>query len=238
MLPRRALTLTPIVCFFATLLLCAACDSRSGPPAAPVPAGQPTLEQKIAHLEAFVRLYGYVRYFHPSDEASELDWTGFAIHGAARVLAARDAAELAATLRELFAPIAPTVQVLAEGEREAAAWTPDDADGLKAEAMAAAVACEHGIEPRYGTVYAGFAAAIPASAIEALGQDPLVARVAADELVTTMDECRGCDVTDGEPRAQKVPWGIRRMGAKTAARGSPPPRGFSQRPRPLSSAAL
>jgi hypothetical protein len=28
----------------------------------------------LQNLETFSRLYGYVRWFHPSDEAQEIDW--------------------------------------------------------------------------------------------------------------------------------------------------------------------
>jgi hypothetical protein len=31
----------------------------------------------IEQLRAFAKLYGYVRFFHPSDEAAELDWDSF-----------------------------------------------------------------------------------------------------------------------------------------------------------------
>ena len=34
---------------------------------------------------AFARLYGYLRYFHPSDEAAGLSWVRIAINGVAAV---------------------------------------------------------------------------------------------------------------------------------------------------------
>ena len=39
----------------------------------------------IPALEAFARLYGCVRYFHPGDEAAALDWDRFAVLGAGRL---------------------------------------------------------------------------------------------------------------------------------------------------------
>jgi hypothetical protein len=69
----------------------------------------------VDSLRAFTRLYGLVRWFHPSDEASAIDWDAFAVHGAARVRAAPTLAALQATLTELFAPIAPTVAFYHEG---------------------------------------------------------------------------------------------------------------------------
>lgn len=61
----------------------------------------------IAHLVAFARLYGYVRFFHPSDEASRVDWDRFAVHGAHRVAELWERTELRSTLEELFLPVAP-----------------------------------------------------------------------------------------------------------------------------------
>ena len=41
--------------------------------------------QPVSDLAAFARLYGLVRFFHPSDEASAIDWDRFAVHGVERV---------------------------------------------------------------------------------------------------------------------------------------------------------
>ena len=41
--------------------------------------------QQVQNLRAFTKLYGYIKYFHPSDEASAIDWDRFAIYGAAQV---------------------------------------------------------------------------------------------------------------------------------------------------------
>jgi hypothetical protein len=79
--------------------------------AAPAPA-----EPTVANLRAFAKLYGYIRYFHPSDEASEVDWDRLAVHGVARVKGARDARELRRALDELFAPVAPTLRLFPSSE--------------------------------------------------------------------------------------------------------------------------
>lgn len=71
-------------------------------------------DRKISNAEAFARLYGYVRYFHPSDEAAALDWDRFAIYGQQKVANCQTPQELQATLTELFQPIAPTVKVYLE----------------------------------------------------------------------------------------------------------------------------
>ena len=52
-------------------------------------------ESGVEDLRAFAKLYGYVRYFHPSDEAASLDWDRFAVYGAGEVLAARQETLLA-----------------------------------------------------------------------------------------------------------------------------------------------
>ncbi|MES2730166.1 MAG: S41 family peptidase [Bacteroidota bacterium] len=71
--------------------------------------GQPP--QTIQNLETFGKVYGYIRYFHPSDEAADLDWDKFAIYGCQQVENAKNPAELKTTLQELFLPIAPTLQL-------------------------------------------------------------------------------------------------------------------------------
>jgi SAM-dependent methyltransferase/C-terminal processing protease CtpA/Prc len=72
-------------------------------------------ENSLEHLRAFAKLYGYVKYFHPSDEAARIDWQRFAMHGAATVAGTSTRAELIAALQRLFTPICPTL--LLSGER-------------------------------------------------------------------------------------------------------------------------
>ncbi len=75
----------------------------------------------IDNLIAFTRLLGYVRYFHPSDEAAAADWERFAIEAVPVAEAARTPAELAAALENRFRPLAPSVRVYVTGHRPA--WT-------------------------------------------------------------------------------------------------------------------
>ncbi len=65
--------------------------------------------KKIEYLKAFSKVYGYVKYFHPSDEAFELDWNTFAIYGASEVEKCNTKQEFIETLNKLFNPIAPSV---------------------------------------------------------------------------------------------------------------------------------
>ena len=92
-----------------------------GPATAPSAAAtgdvppRPLTERGLANLTALTRLIGYVRFFHPSDQAAGLantDWNALAMAGVERVEAARNPGELAAALSALFDGIAPTVQVL------------------------------------------------------------------------------------------------------------------------------
>ncbi|MDU5140976.1 MAG: S41 family peptidase [Paenibacillus dendritiformis] len=67
--------------------------------------------QELENVRAFAKLYGYVRFFHPSDENEMIDWNRFAIHGVIQVRAAKTKDELTTTLQKLFYPIAPTMKL-------------------------------------------------------------------------------------------------------------------------------
>ncbi len=90
-------------------------------------------EQAIKNLRAFAKLYGYIRYFHPSDEAAQVDWEKFAIYGAEKVKKARDSRDLKAILEGLFLPIAPTAQIYLNGEppKDMSSAFPKNTAGLK-----------------------------------------------------------------------------------------------------------
>jgi C-terminal processing protease CtpA/Prc len=76
---------------------------------------RPLTLQGLSNLTAFTRLYGYVRFFHPSDQAARTDWETFAVQGIRAVEDAGTNAELIDRLRTIFAPVAPTVQVYRTG---------------------------------------------------------------------------------------------------------------------------
>jgi hypothetical protein len=65
--------------------------------------------QGLTNIAAFAKLYGYVRHFHPTTAAS-LEWDAFVINGV-RTVEGAQAARLPATLRKIFAGVAPTVQI-------------------------------------------------------------------------------------------------------------------------------
>ncbi len=73
-------------------------------------------EQTLRNFRAFTKIYGYIRFFHPSDEASSIDWDKFAVYGFEKVENAGDDNELKTLLLELFLPIAPAIEIYFNGE--------------------------------------------------------------------------------------------------------------------------
>ena len=69
----------------------------------------------LDNLAAFARLFGYVRYFHPSDQAAAADWESLALAGVPAAEKAATPEELARTLEGFFRPVAPTVRVYPTG---------------------------------------------------------------------------------------------------------------------------
>jgi C-terminal processing protease CtpA/Prc len=82
-------------------------------------ASRPLTEQGMRNAIAFTRLFGYVRYFHPSDQVAIADWDKFAIDGMRRVEPCEGPQQLANALEALFRPVAPTVQVFLKGTQPA-----------------------------------------------------------------------------------------------------------------------
>ncbi len=101
-------------CEGLAILFVGACGAPSTISEPPVTAVEPTIEGATTDLEelhALAKLYGYVRYFHPSDEAAAADWETIAVEGARRIVQGSTRAELLAALREIFQPLAPTLLV-------------------------------------------------------------------------------------------------------------------------------
>lgn len=91
---------------------------------------RPVTERGLQNLVAFSRLLGYVRYFHPSDQAAATDWNAFAAAGVRAVEGAPDARRLAAVLDSLFRPVAPSLTVRA-GAVTPAEVAPPAGDSLR-----------------------------------------------------------------------------------------------------------
>lgn len=64
---------------------------------------------EIQKLEDFAKLYGTVRYFHPSDEASAIDWKAFALLGVKEIKEAKTLKEFENKIMGLFSPVAPSL---------------------------------------------------------------------------------------------------------------------------------
>ncbi|MCX6842520.1 MAG: S41 family peptidase [candidate division WOR-3 bacterium] len=94
--------------------------------AAVAAAKAPSPVDTVANLRAFAKLYGYVRFFHPSDEASLIDWDRFAALGAGRVAGCADAKSLRIALTGLFGPLAPSAQVYGAGMQARTVKLPGD----------------------------------------------------------------------------------------------------------------
>lgn len=108
-----------LLVFFSTLPVCPD-DNETGP--------------IIKNIKAFTRLYGYVKYFYPGDEAANTDWDHFAVYGVKQVEKARDRAELKKKLEELFLPIAPALVIHEPHQKtifSTAGITPPDTKNMK-----------------------------------------------------------------------------------------------------------
>jgi C-terminal processing protease CtpA/Prc len=73
----------------------------------------------LDNLVAFTKLVGYVRYFHPSDQAAATDWEQFAIDGVRSAEGATDPEVLVGVLEQLFRPIAPSIRIFPTGQAPA-----------------------------------------------------------------------------------------------------------------------
>jgi hypothetical protein len=68
-----------------------------------------------SRIAAFGRLYGYVRFFHPSDAAASADWTRIAVEGSRRVRLAANPSSLERTLHEIFSPFVVDMELYEGG---------------------------------------------------------------------------------------------------------------------------
>jgi C-terminal processing protease CtpA/Prc len=90
--------------------------------------------QFTKNCEAFTKLYGYIRFFHPSDEAQKIDWERFAVYGMQKVSDSENDEEVRRNLLELFLPIAPSLQITRTGDNipyENSLFMPADTGGFK-----------------------------------------------------------------------------------------------------------
>jgi hypothetical protein len=95
-----------------------------GRPSPPAVSTAPLEERGLANIMAFTRLYGYVRFFHPGEQSALIHWDSVAVEGMRRVERAPTADSLARTLRGIFAPIAPGVQIFSADNPQTARVQP------------------------------------------------------------------------------------------------------------------
>jgi len=98
-----AALLTPLLA--ATVFAEAPAAVKADEPARPLDA------RGLDNLVAFTRLLGYVRFFHPSDQAAAADWNKLALDGVQAAEKPRSPEELARALEDFFRPVAPAVRV-------------------------------------------------------------------------------------------------------------------------------
>jgi C-terminal processing protease CtpA/Prc len=79
------------------------------------------------NLMAFAKAIGFIRFFHPSDEAAKADWDRLTAEGVKAVEGARNPVDLAKRLHAFFAPYAPTATFLTSGQKPKAIIRPSGA---------------------------------------------------------------------------------------------------------------
>jgi len=95
---------------------------------------QQTGSQSLKNIETFARLYGYVKFFHPSEEAAKINWNHFAVYGTKQVEKAKNQEELKQILEKLFLSIAPSLVIYHSREKKTfslSSITPKDTTNMK-----------------------------------------------------------------------------------------------------------
>ncbi len=75
----------------------------------------PSQSNQVENLNTLAKTYGYLRFFHPSDEGSKADWDKVLLQSVEEVLKSSPRG-LKNTLKNQFSPLAPTMQILTEGD--------------------------------------------------------------------------------------------------------------------------
>jgi C-terminal processing protease CtpA/Prc len=110
---RSTLTFTPGALGLLLLLppLAAVAQPTAAQPSQAASLSADPGDRAVANVVAFARLYGYVRFFHPSEQAARTNWDSVAVAGMRTVENAPTADSLARALSGIIGPIAPEVQI-------------------------------------------------------------------------------------------------------------------------------
>lgn len=76
---------------------------------------KPLTNRGLENLTAFTKLYGYVRFFHPTDDVAKANWNNVAINGVRAIESASDPKMLAEELQAFFGHVAPLLRVFPTG---------------------------------------------------------------------------------------------------------------------------
>lgn len=102
-----------LVSLFLSIFLLVACQSSTNTKPDSTSEGK-TISQKVYPQEqamaAFAKLYGYARYFHPTDHAMIVDWDKFLIYGIDKIKA-NNSLSLDQLLNQIFEPLSDNLMV-------------------------------------------------------------------------------------------------------------------------------
>ena len=84
--------------------------------------------QQIRNLVAFSKSYGYIRYFHPLNDSSKINWDNFLLVGIPKIVSCKNKDELRDSLTKLFRPISDLTSFLSykPGKNEGQTYKPTD----------------------------------------------------------------------------------------------------------------
>lgn len=90
--------------------------------------GKDIHNQQIINLVAFSKSYGYIRYFHPSNESNKIDWDKFLLYGIPTIVYCKNNDELRDSLIQLFRPISDRASFLSykPAANEGSTYRPTD----------------------------------------------------------------------------------------------------------------
>ena len=74
-------------------------------------------DMRTEKVKALARTFGYVRYFHPSDQAALLDWESMAYYGTQQTLQSNDSESVRQLIERLFDPVVADLELYEGAEK-------------------------------------------------------------------------------------------------------------------------